>query len=166
MNDIEIWEDVIGYEGVYQVSSFGRVKSFWFGREKTLKAGVDGVGYYTVALYFNKKPKTKTVHRLVASTFLGISDLQVNHKDGNKLNNHISNLEYVTNRENQIHRRKSEKTSSKFTGVTWHKVKSKWLAGIILNGKRKHLGYFENEDDAGQAYLNALKENGIESKYA
>lgn len=116
----EIWKDVVGYEGYYVVSNLGRVKSIkrkvemdgsnQFGRcfsvkeipERILKPCEYG-GYYCVSLYRNHKMKLAKVHRLVAEAFLGKCDLTVNHKDGNKQNNHVDNLEYLTSGENTRH---------------------------------------------------------------
>ena len=165
-NQIEIWKDVIGYKGIYQVSSFGRIKSMKFKKEKILAAYLNSNGYFTLALWLYGERKDKKVHRLVAEAFLGKSSLSVNHKDGNKTNNNIENLEYVTSRDNSIHCYNSKKTCSKYVGVCWYKPSSKWRSSIELNGKAKYLGSFDTELEAYNAYLQALKDNGIDSKYA
>ena len=79
----EIWKDILGYEGLYQVSNFGRVKSTKFGKERILKLTKDKDGYLIVNLYKNNKSKTLKVHRLVAEVFLPnpYNLPQVNHKD-------------------------------------------------------------------------------------
>jgi hypothetical protein len=101
MEDTEIWKDISNYDN-YKVSSFGNVKNNNTGR--ILKPSKIG-GYYCVGLS-NVKTKTFSVHRLVAVAFIenpeGRPD--VNHKDKNKLNNNLSNLEWVTAKENNIHR--------------------------------------------------------------
>jgi hypothetical protein len=107
----EIWKDIIGYEGFYQVSNFGRVKSFYnnrhgVGSERILKQGFYNRGrtnnYKIVVLAKNKKHTTKTVHRLVATAFLDnfTNKPCINHKDGNTSNNFAFNLEWVTEKEN------------------------------------------------------------------
>jgi hypothetical protein len=118
----EVWRDVQGYEGLYQVSNLGRVKSLnrevtrkyksgktstWIQKGKVLKAPLDISGYPRVALYKNYKSKFVFVHRLVAQAFLGsvkvTDDMQVNHMDGIKTNNYVDNLEWCTRSENMRH---------------------------------------------------------------
>ena len=104
----EIWKDIKGYEGIYKISNLGNVKSLNYnrkGKPKSLKPGVDTHGYFYVNLTKNGKTKTTKIHRLVAETFVDNSFKKpcVNHIDGNKKNNHHSNLEYCTYQENTIH---------------------------------------------------------------
>ena len=80
--------------------------------------------------------------------------LVVNHKDFNKENNNVDNLELVTQRENANH--KHIKSSSQYSGVTWWQERKKWVSQIWNNGTKKHLGIFNNELDASQAYQNTL----------
>ena len=114
----EIWKDIVGYEGLYQVSNMGRVRSKerifeskGTGRYKRnaqiLSLGKHSKGYLTVTLFKNGKYKRFLIHRLVAKSFLprDIFKNQVNHIDGNKTNNNISNIEWCDSSENQIHRR-------------------------------------------------------------
>ena len=102
---LEVWKDVIGYEGLYRVSNLGRVKSLCKCNEIILKAGMAKSGYFTVCLHNNKKPLTHNVHRLVAQAFIPNLENKryVNHIDGNKQNNILSNLEWVTHGENMKH---------------------------------------------------------------
>ena len=108
----EVWKDIKGYEGMYQVSNFGRVKSFdrydkhgalWLG--KILSNKPKKTGYVNVKFSVDGKRSVKLVHRLVAEAFIpNIENKpEVNHKDGNKSNNKVSNLEWVTSRENTLH---------------------------------------------------------------
>lgn len=108
----EIWKDIQGYEGLYQVSNLGRVKSLarldTRGQrvsEKILKLGKHRAGYFRVNLYKNGKMKQYLVHRLVALAFIPNPENkeQVNHIDGNKQNNVIENLEWCTHSENIQH---------------------------------------------------------------
>lgn len=105
----EIWKDVIGYEGWYSVSSLGRIRrdrpSTGAKVGRILKQYKHKGGYYFVGLSKDCIEKNIDVHRIVAKAFIGIPEknLQVNHKDCNKLNNKISNLEYLTPKENTNH---------------------------------------------------------------
>jgi hypothetical protein len=90
--------------------------------------------------------------------------LRIDHINGNTLDNRICNLRAVTNGQNIANsgRRRKGATYSKFVGVTWHKQKQKWVAKIQVNHRNKHLGYFDSEEAASNAYQKALAE--IESK--
>jgi hypothetical protein len=111
----EVWKDISDYEGFYQVSSQGRVKSIdrivgSNSRKKALrstilKPALSTSGYLCVSLWKDNKGATKSIHGLVALAFLGVcpDGCNVNHKDGNKLNNHIENLEYCTFAQNSQH---------------------------------------------------------------
>lgn len=113
--DQEIWKPVVGYEEHYVVSSLGNVRSLdrvtyrdnGHGPHPTrikgrmMKQGIRS-GYPYVNLCVDDKRKKRTVHSLVAEAFLGEGD-EVNHKDGNKLNNHVDNLEWCTRAENHRH---------------------------------------------------------------
>ena len=110
----EIWKDIPGYEGIYEVSNKGRVRSkqrLALGKnncyrklpEKILKERINKNGYNRVALYKNGIVKNKLVHRLVLEAFSGKSDKIVNHINGKKTDNRIQNLEYCTYKENSIH---------------------------------------------------------------
>ena len=116
----EIWKDIEGYEGLYQVSNMGRVRSldhytyrkFNFGvckemfyKGKILKPIIDKDGYELVNFGRGNKQFMHKVHRLVAKAFIPKVEgkKQVNHKDGNKRNNRVENLEWCDNSENQLH---------------------------------------------------------------
>lgn len=114
----EIWKDVTGYEGYYQVSNLGRFRSldreiaFSDGRVhkykgKIINGSVGRDGYIDVKLSKNNEMKTRKLHRLIAYEFLNVdlnkSDLEVNHKDLNRQNNNVDNLEWITHKENVRH---------------------------------------------------------------
>lgn len=101
----EEWRDIPGYEGYYKVSNLGQVMSRWrgVGRWSLLKIKTKPNGYKFVCFSQKYKAKYYHVHRLVMLAFVGESGLHVNHKDGNKENNRLENLEYVTRTENQQH---------------------------------------------------------------
>jgi len=114
---MEIWKDIKGYEGMYQVSNLGRVKSlerltfFKNGRKPRLekemikRPALDGKGYNRMCLRKHDIPNTFKLHRLVAEHFIPNPDNkpQVNHINGDKLDNRVENLEWMTNDENMHH---------------------------------------------------------------
>lgn len=103
----EIWKDVPGYEGYYQVSNYGRAKRIkpHNGHAGILKPQRTANGYLKYSFCVNGKIKQLAAHRLVLLAFVGPcpNGLCVNHKDGNRENNRWDNLEYATNSENMIH---------------------------------------------------------------
>ncbi len=106
----EIWKDIKGYEGKYQVSNLGRVKSLErksttgiLLHDKILRTRLDVGGYETLALWREGKKKNHKVHRLVIENFNpvnGMENLDCNHKDEDKTNNRLDNLEWLTRKEN------------------------------------------------------------------
>ena len=114
----EIWKPIKGYEGLYQVSNFGRVKSLKFGKEKILKQSKNKkTGYLHVVLCKNGILKTFRVHRLVAEAFLdNPNNLPcVNHKDENKTNNNVDNLEWCNAKYNLNYGNRNKRISEKMT---------------------------------------------------
>ena len=157
---MEVWKNITGNED-YQVSNYGNVKSLKLGRERILKGGINSRGYHCVGLCKDGIQKIRTTHQLVAIHFLnhipsGLK-LVVDHIDGNKQNNRLDNLQILTNRLNASKGYISKETSSKYTGVNWSKRDCKWRSRIYVNGKDKHLGFYNNEIEASQAYQKALK---------
>ena len=100
---MEIWKDIKGFEGVYQVSDHGRIKRVDSQKIRTLNFTHDG--YVRIRLIHNGKDETRRVHRLVAEAFIPNPDNKetVNHIDGNKRNNNVSNLEWADRHEQMIH---------------------------------------------------------------
>lgn len=158
----EIFKDIPEYEGYYQVSNLGNVKSIRFKNERILKQNLIGPErkkYYAVGLCVDYKQKTIKVHHLVALVFLshktdGTNRLVVNHKDNDVSNNRLDNLNIISNRKNCYSHHKS---TSIFKGVSWVKRRKKWESQIYINGSIKFLGYFKNELDASFAYQSELK---------
>jgi len=108
----EIWKDVVGFEGSYQVSNFGNVRSLDRLNSRgqrikgvTLRPQDNTKGYKYVTLFKGSRTDKENmyIHRLVASAFLEGNEETVNHKDGNKSNNHVDNLEWATRSENTQH---------------------------------------------------------------
>ena len=105
---MEEWRDIKGYENKYQISNYGNVKSLNYhrsGESKLMSPVLKKTGYYQINLYLNGKYESKMIHKLVAEAFLENSDnLEVvNHIDGDKTNNHVSNLEWCTISQNTWH---------------------------------------------------------------
>src|SRR5699024_3427501 len=144
--------DIPSYEGLYQVSNLGRVKSL----SRYKKAGLhkrwceemilkltNSNGYKCVGISNESGSKKVYVHRLVMEAFEGKSELQVDHIDRDKSNNNLSNLRYCTPRENDHYWREDE-----YVGVSWSKKRSKWKASIKIEGKSFYLGYYTSKDKA------------------
>lgn len=100
---MDLWRDIPDFEGLYQASANGEIRSLY--TNIILKPEISKNGYCKVTLCKDKKRKLLSIHRLVAMTYLDnySENLQVNHKDGNKQNNNVSNLEMVTCKENIQH---------------------------------------------------------------
>lgn len=109
---------VKGYEGLYEVSNSGKVRSLKFGKVKELSPGGNSRGYLIVSLYKECKCKQFLVHRLVVESFIGEipEGLIVNHKDENKQNNNVDNLEIVTQKYNLNYGTRNERLSAAHTG--------------------------------------------------
>ena len=148
----EIWKDVVGYEGLYQVSDKGRVKSLWFGKEKILKPVKDGRGYLLVNFYKNGDMKMCKIHRLVALTFLtNPQNLpEINHRDEDKTNNKVENLEWCDRKYNCNFGSRNQRIAEKHTNGK----DSKPVLQYTLDGKfvkewkstrdvQRNLGYFQ-----------------------
>ncbi len=156
--EAEIWKSIQGYEGHYSVSNIGRIKSHkridpnnHLVKERILKMPINKDGYYQVGLCKNGKLKTYRIHRLVLLAFVGKSDFECNHKNCNKLDNKLENLEYLTKKQNvyhsalsglqkntqlaNIHRRKPIKSISLSDG-SLKTFKSILEAGKFINRER------------------------------
>lgn len=122
----EIWKDIKGYEGLYQVSNLGNIKSL-FRYKKILKPTKNTLGYLKVSLYKDKKIKVMSVHRLVAEAFLENTNnfTDINHKDGNKTNNKVENLEWCTRQQNILHRFRvlKQEPFKKYGDINWNDKK-------------------------------------------
>ena len=97
----EIWKDIAGYEGLYQISNIGMIKSLCNGKERILKAGNNGLGYMFVYLCNDGKKKMYYIHRLLAEAFIPNPDNlpTVDHIDRNRTNNTVENLRWATQKE-------------------------------------------------------------------
>jgi hypothetical protein len=153
---MQIWKDVPGYDGSYQINNFGDVKTLSDrqGIERLMKPSLNADGYLIVRLTKDGKTKTCRIHQLIAMAFLGhkpdgTMNVVVNHIDNNRLNNNISNLELVSHRYNVTCHRTD-------LGINWDKGRSKWLVFISINTKRINLGRFSDKQDALDMYQKAL----------
>ena len=154
----EVFKSIPDYEGMYEVSNLGRVKSFKMNKETILKSPVDKVGYELVGLSKDGISKSYKVHKLVAMAFLnhipnGYVSV-VNHIDLDKTNNRVDNLEVVSARENS--NRKHMNSSSQYTGVVWVKNNQKWKSQIRISGQVISLGHYDDEILSSNAYQLAL----------
>lgn len=164
----EIFKDVLGYEGFYQVSNFGRVKGLErivkhncggnrVLKEKILKPCSDGWGYLIVSLCKENVIKTKKIHIMVCESFLNHKTcgfkMVVDHIDSNKQNNNLNNLQIITQRENSS----KERTIKSGTPPGVNKSGKKYMARITINGFREYLGMFKTLEEASKAYQNKLK---------
>lgn len=166
----EVWRDVPGYEGYYQVSNTGIVRSLdrtvlsKNGHERFYKGrffeGSDVNGYKQIILSRDSKQELFYTHQLVAMVFLDHKPnghtLVVDHIDGDRTNNNVDNLRIVTNRENSsiCFKKNRDSFTSEYVGV--RQDKDKWRAQIRFNNKVIHLGYFDIELKASKAYQSAL----------
>lgn len=125
---IEVWQDIEGYEGYYKVSNYGRVKNaerkVWNGRgyytiKETVKSPSLNRGYLQIKLSKNNTDKMYLVHRLVADTFISnFSNFPcINHKDENKENNRVENLEWCTVEYNNRYNGRYDRVSKKMGNI-------------------------------------------------
>lgn len=151
----EIWKPILDFNGLYEVSNLGSVKSLV--TNKILALCINGRGYYHVELCKDGKHYTKRVHRLVWEAFNGKTDLQVHHiYQFNKLDNRLCNLTTGACRKNLTDWHNEKNTSSKYIGVNWDKLNKKWVSKIYFNKKRIFLGYHKDELEAAKSYQIAL----------
>ncbi len=144
---VETYKKIEGFEN-YSVSDHGHVRNDKLGR--ILKGNDNGHGYLRVGLKRNKTSHNKLVHKLIAEAFLLNPENKkcVDHIDNDKQNNNLINLRFATHSQNNQNRPITKNSTSGTKGVHWNKRALKWSAQININGKKIHLGYFINKDDA------------------
>ena len=167
----EEWRAVVEYEGLYEVSSFGRIKSlsrlihtggcgYYKRDEQIIKLSKRaGEKYLAVGLHKDCISKTRRIHQIVAMAFLNYTPSRmvvVHHIDEDKLNNYLSNLEIKTQRYNASVGSRHRGSSSVFVGVYLNKKLGKFKAGIVVSNRKYHLGYFVSELEAGRIYETAV----------
>ena len=112
-------------------------------------------GYAITSLEINGIKTTKRMHQFLLDT---LSGLEIDHIDNNRLNNQRKNLRMVTHQQNMMNKSKQNGCSSKYKGVCWDNSRNKWISYIKKNNRCKHLGRFNNEKDAANAYNERAKE--------
>lgn len=170
--EIEEWRDVPNYEGYYQVSDFGRVRSLdrtltdrigrvKFHEGKVIKGSISN-GYKQTTLWGDNTSRGFTFSQLVAMAFLGHKpsghDLVIDHINGDRLDDRVGNLQIVTHRANltTCFRSNEDSFSSKYTGVCWSISESKWKVSIRFKEASFYLGSFDDELEASDSYQLAL----------
>lgn len=151
----EIWKKVQGWGGRYEVSNKGNLRSNLHGL-RMRKLTIGSKGYLQVRLHAKTIQKTYQIHTLVVEAFIGTikKGQHVNHVDGNPLNNCAENLEIGSVRENVNHFHMMRGTSSKGVKTT---KSGKFSAQARINGRIKHLGTFDEKQQAADAYINAIQ---------
>jgi|688.fasta_scaffold1306147_1 hypothetical protein len=141
------WKKINDWD--YSINEAGEVRNNKSGR--ILRPAPDGDGYMRVALCKNGKQNTYKIHRLLGVYFLDCPPhLFMDHIDGDRKNNALSNLRVVTHQHNHFNR-----TTAK--GYTWNIQMNKWQAVLSVSGKNKSLGYYDTKEEARAAYLEGKK---------
>jgi hypothetical protein len=159
---MEIWKDVPNYEGLYQVSDLGNVKSVYFWRGSLFRVLSPTIqkGYLYVKLSKNGIRKKYAIHQLVAMAFLDHkpngNTIEVDHINFKRDDNRLCNLRLLKQRDNA--NKKHLKSSSQYIGVSYLKKRNKWRSRITINGKEVFLGEYKTEIEASNAYDAKLKE--------
>lgn len=186
MLNTEIWKKVNNLP--YEISNLGDIKRSSDAKYKhkgrgCIKPYINRTNYLAVNLYKNSKVHKFLLHRLLAIMFIPNPNEYpcINHKDGNRQNNALDNLEWCTHSQNIKHAwdiglvknrhanasTKRKDSSSKYKGVSWIKARSKWFACIGYKGKTYGLGKFTDEIEAAKAYdAFILEKNLIEKGYS
>jgi hypothetical protein len=160
---MEEWKNVKGYEEQYEVSNLGNVRR----KTKNLKPSVSPHGYKTLSLSKNGECSSKIVHRLVAEAFLDNNNnkAQVNHKDCDKLNNHVSNLEWMTAQENISHsvsnnrQRNQNGEANNMSKLTKEDVLH--IRGLIAGGMSTYKVHKEHYPNFHQQTIYAIKQRRL-----
>jgi len=158
---MEKWKKIKGFED-YQISNYGNAISTKFNKVRVLKLGLSnrksvGNQYYHFVCCKDGKCYDFYPHKLVCEYFVGgeKEGLVVDHKDGNRLNNHYKNLRFVTQQINLINPNRKNK-SSKYPYIYYIKTLNKYRTVSVANGVRKQVGVYKTELEAFKAYKNYI----------
>lgn len=164
------WIPIIGYEDYYEISSLGEIRN---NKKKILKTYINNSGYECIKLQKEAERKSFLVHRLVALCFYRNTNDEVNHISGDKLNNIVSNLEWVNrsantqhglrtglydslyNLKNSLGKKHLKVPTSKYHNVGYDRFRGKWKATIRVNGRNHKQKRFDTEEEAA-LYVNQL----------
>lgn len=181
MLNVEVWKEIIDLP--YEISNLGNVRRsdkypYKCKNKKYVKPYINNKGYLCINLYKKSKVYKFQIHRLIAIYFIpNPNNLnEINHIDGNPLNNSIDNLEWCTHSENIKHawrtglytnfhacasiKRKGH--TSKYRGVSWSNDRKKWAVYVTFNKKHYGLGRFTSEEEAAKAYDKFIIENNLQ----
>lgn len=147
---MEIWKPIAGTKGFIEVSNKGRVRSLLRGEPRVLKSQVDNKGYHRIRVTVEREKMSYKVHREIAKAFIpNPNNLpQVNHKDGNKGNNSVDNLEWITNRDNAHHAIENGLWDSVIEGSRRENERR----------KRPVIGYFTSENSSTSRRFESVAE--------
>lgn len=183
MLNTEIWKEIL--ELPYDISNLGNVRrnssAPYKHRNKTcVQPYTNNKGYSCIHMYKNSKMHKFQIHRLIAISFItNPNNLpEVNHIDGNILNNSISNLEWCTHQYNMQHAwdtglhtnrcvnasGKRKGSTSNYKGISWSNERQRWCAYVTFNKKRHGIGRFKDEVEAATAYDDFIKKNDLITK--
>jgi hypothetical protein len=157
----EIWLPMVEFPTLYKVSNLGNIASY----RQVLSKSLINSGYHRVTLKVNRQPINRLVHRVVALAFLPNEDnkAEVNHKDGNKLNNCVDNLEWATSSENKQHAKKElgvnyatvpmlgqkqPGSPTRYHNVVYDSSRRKWIGVVRHNGKNYYAKRFNTDKEA------------------
>ena len=139
------------YENLYEISNNGQVKRYYKNGNIKILNPSNSNGYLRIELSKKGERQNFLIHRLIAIHFIPNPENKecIDHIDGDKLNNSIENLRWVSHSENMLNKKNYGKYKK---GVRYHKKRKKFYSQITLNGKSAHIGYYETEEEAHESY--------------
>jgi len=157
----------IPYAPTYYISRCGKVLSIRSGIIKSILLSIDKDGYLSCNIHRGTGKTKKPLHRLLCNAFMALDmdnrSLCVNHIDGNKVNNSLSNIEIVYRRENTSHYMLNKRHN--LIGYSYLSNTNTYKASIGIHGKTKHIGLYDTKEAAHKAYIDAFIGYGLRDKY-